>query len=182
MAKYIFLRPFGEIGKEVLEELKENLGKIFLIPIHFEPPRELPINAYFRRRKQWHSTTILERAINIDIPDDAERVLGIVDVDLFVEGMNFVFGEADPQHGTAVISVFRLRPEYYLLPPNEELFYERVVKEAVHELGHTYGLGHCSDPRCVMYFSNTLADTDGKGPGFCEKCDKTLASLLLKGK
>ena len=55
-------------------------------------------------------------------------------------------------------------------PPGGTLFLERAVKEAVHELGHTYGLGHCRDPRCIMYFSNTLHDTDLKGPGFCAAC------------
>ena len=69
-----------------------------------------------------------------------------------------------------MISLARLRPEFYGSPPDDTLFLQRAVKEAVHELGHTYGLGHCRDPRCVMFFSNTLHDTDVKGPGFCAAC------------
>jgi archaemetzincin len=44
------------------------------------------------------------------------------------------------------------------------------VKEAVHELGHTLGMEHCPDRSCVMYFSNSLADTDRKGEAYCSRC------------
>jgi len=171
---FIYLQPFGQIKADLAEVLGKKLTEVFGLPCKILPPSDLPINAYHRKRHQWHSATILEKALNVNIPEDAERVLGITEVDLFVEGLNFVFGEADPIHGTAVISVFRLNPEYYLLPPNEKLLRERMVKEAIHELGHTYGLKHCFDPSCVMFFSNTLLDTDRKGPGFCKKCYSAL--------
>ncbi len=171
---FIYLQPFGKIDGSLLENIGRALQEIYGFPYRINPSQDLPINAFFRRRRQWHSTTVLERALNINIFRDAERVLGVSDVDLYVENLNFVFGEADPSHGTAIISLFRLRPEYYGLPPNDELFYQRAIKEAVHELGHTYGLEHCSDPNCIMHFSNTLADTDRKGPGFCEICGTKL--------
>jgi archaemetzincin len=100
-----------------------------------------------------------------------ERVLGVVDVDLYATDLNFVFGEADPKEGVAVISLARLRQEFYDLPPNQALFQERTLKEAIHELGHTYGLGHCPDSTCVMHFSNSLEDTDKKSWRFCNKCN-----------
>jgi len=97
-------------------------------------------------------------------------MLGIVDVDLYMPELNFVFGEADVTHGVSVISLVRLRQEYYGLPKNEKLFLERALKEAVHKLVHTYRLGHCGDTGCIMHFSNSLRDTDIKGPDFCPRC------------
>jgi archaemetzincin len=99
-----------------------------------------------------------------------EVVLGVTGVDLTAPGLNFVFGLADPRSRTAVISLARLYPEFYGQPRNPRRFKERGVKEAVHELGHLLGLGHCPDPACVMFFSNSLVDTDRKGPGFCDHC------------
>jgi archaemetzincin len=99
-----------------------------------------------------------------------EVVLGVTGVDLTVPGLNFVFGLADPRSRAAVISLARLYPEFYGQPRDPRRFKARAIKEAVHELGHLLGLGHCPDPACVMSFSNSLADTDRKGPGFCAPC------------
>jgi archaemetzincin len=95
-------------------------------------------------------------------------VLGVVAFDLFVPGMNFVFGEARCPGRVAVISTYRLRTEG---SKEFDLFDSRVVKEGVHEIGHMLGLKHCSNPSCVMYFSERLADTDRKKDSFCSKCE-----------
>ena len=106
--------------------------------------------------------------------ESGDKCLGIVDVDLYAPGLNFVFGEADISSGVAIISLHRLRQERYGLPKDERLFQDRAIKEAVHELGHTFYLSHCKDVKCVMHFSNSLADTDIKGASFCHKCQQRL--------
>ncbi|OGR25781.1 MAG: hypothetical protein A2139_09410 [Desulfobacca sp. RBG_16_60_12] len=103
-----------------------------------------------------------------------EVVLGVTGVDLTAPGLNFVFGLADPPARCAVISLARLYPESYGQPREPRRFKARAVKEAVHELGHLLGLGHCPDPACIMAFSNSLSDTDRKGPGFCAPCRERL--------
>lgn len=104
-----------------------------------------------------------------------KRVLGIIDKDLYVSELNFVFGQAESPGSHALISITRLRQEFYGLAKDDKIFFDRVIKEAVHELGHTYGLSHCSNPKCVMFFSNSLPDTDRKSSLFCERCLKKLA-------
>jgi len=123
--------------------------------------------AYNPERKQYFSSKLLAFLEKVE---REERVVGIADVDLYVPRLNFVFGEADIVSGKAIVSLFRLRQEYYGLAPDEALFLQRANKEIVHELGHTFGLGHCSDNKCVMHFSNSLADTDLKEAHFCTKC------------
>ena len=107
-------------------------------------------------------------------PPGDEVILGVTGVDLTAPGLNFVFGLADPRSRAAVISLARLYPEFYGQPRDPRRFKARAVTEAVHELGHLLGLGHCLDPACVMSFSNSLADTDRKGPGFCKPCREKL--------
>jgi archaemetzincin len=95
-------------------------------------------------------------------------------VELYVPGLNFVFGEVDIYFGVVLISRARQRRENYGLRPDRKLFRERAVKEAVHELRHVCGLDHCTHPDCIMYFSNSISDTDRKGPGFCRLCRERL--------
>jgi len=114
-------------------------------------------------------------------PPDAEVMLGVTGVDLTAPGLNFVFGLAEPRSRCAVISLARLYPEFYGQPRDPRRFKERALKEAVHELGHVWGLGHCPDPACIMFFSNSLADTDRKGPEFCAHCRERLGKENLRG-
>ncbi len=172
----ILLVPIGRIETEILEYLRDALGRTFAKDILIGNPVPEPEYAYNRKRKQYHSTAILKVISMQKEYRGYERILGIVDHDLYVPELNFVFGEAGTR--AAIISLSRLRQEFYGLPCNKEIFYRRALTEAVHELGHTYGLGHCSNPGCVMYFSNTLMDTDRKGPGFCKSCREELKYRL----
>lgn len=167
----IHLLPLGEIPGSTLESLVSPLQEIYRVPVVLHEPQGLPASSYDPIRHQYLSTPILKTLASFKASlTTVERVLGIVGVDLYAADLNFVFGEADAKEGVAVISLARLRQKFYGLTPNEALFHQRAMKEAVHELGHTYNMGHCPDPLCVMHFSNSLADTDEKSGSFCEKC------------
>jgi archaemetzincin len=135
-----------------------------LVTIAKEQP--IPSAAFNSRRRQYHADDFLMIARN----QPADRVLVLTNCDLYADNLNFVFGLAESFGRCAVISFFRLR-----IGADEEKFLGRAVKEAVHELGHTFGLSHCPNSRCVMYFSNDLEDTDRKGDRWCEKCEKRLS-------
>ena len=163
----ITLKPLGNIADEIIEELKDKVGGIFHCPVAIKAGFSDLAQAYNPERKQYLSSKLLA---SLKKAEGEERVVGIADVDLYVPRLNFVFGEADMVSGTAIVSLCRLRPEYYGLASDEALFLERATKEIVHELGHTFGLGHCPKNKCVMHFSNSLADTDLKEAHFCSKC------------
>jgi archaemetzincin len=108
------------------------------------------------------------------LPGDAERVLGVTNVDLFIPVLTFVFGEAQLGGPAGVVSFFRLDNRFYGLPENGELLLARLVKECVHEVGHTYGLLHCPDPDCVMRSSTYVEQIDLKQASFCIECGRTV--------
>ena len=163
----IKLKPLGNIPDKVTEELKERVAGVFHCPVEIKPGFTELSQAYNPERKQYLSSKLLAC---LGKSEENERVVGIADVDLYVPRLNFVFGEADMNSGTAIVSLCRLRQEYYGLPADENLFLERATKEVVHELGHTFGLEHCPNSKCVMHFSNSLADTDIKEAHFCLRC------------
>jgi archaemetzincin len=146
------------------EGLKRELGAAVRLGGNLPLPASCP-----EGRSQYPGEPFLAALAAARLPEE-EVILGVTGVDLTVPGLNFVFGLADPGSHAAVISLARLYPEFYGQPRDPRRFKERAVKEAVHELGHLLGLGHCPDPDCVMSFSNSLADTDRKGPGFCPAC------------
>lgn len=134
--------------------------------------------AFLNARSQFYSTAILarlqEQYCGNRRAGRRAAVLGVADVDLALPIFTFVFGEAHNGGPCAVISGHRLRQEFYGLPPDPVLFEERLVKMAIHELGHTLGLRHCAGYRCVMATSYSIERLDLKSTEFCRSCAKQL--------
>ncbi|MCS7103842.1 MAG: archemetzincin, partial [Candidatus Korarchaeum sp.] len=106
-----------------------------------------------------------------------ERILAVVEGDARSIGTNFVFGQAEVGGRLGAVYIARLNPSFYGSKENDGLFLLRVLKEASHELGHVLGLGHCSNVRCVMSFSNSVWEVDRKDWLPCESCRRRLFSL-----
>lgn len=178
----IFLqRVAANVDFNTLNSLGNDISKVFEnIQVTVGPSVEASSKTIFefcfdRTRNQLNSTRLLQWFLDKFRLDTQSKVLIIVDADAYTTGLNFVFGEAYNNGNIAAIYLPRLKQEFYGLEANEQLFYERMVKEAVHELGHTFDLAHCDNKLCVMHFSNSLPETDIKGRSFCKNCkDKTL--------
>lgn len=128
-------------------------------------------------RNQWNSPKLLDWFYDKLKPNKDIVILVIMDVDAYSDGLNFVLGEAFPKGGLGAVYLARIKEEFYGLKPNDKLFYQRMVKECVHELGHIFGFAHCPNRECVMHFSNTLSDTDIKQKSFCYNCRMKKAIL-----
>ena len=173
MKKIFCIIPIGDIDNKILQYTQMELEKRFNVVVDIGRQVEAPTYAYHKHKKQYNSTKILKKIHNLKLTG-YDRILGLVDVDLYVPERTFVFGGADVKKKVSVISLTRLSQKFYDLPEDSALFKCRTIIEAVHELGHTYGLYHCKDNKCVMFLSNTISDTDHKGAELCSNCKEIM--------
>ncbi len=166
----ILVVPVGAMGDLDLTALSEPLNEVFRLPvsIHIGSPLD-PQAAFDTFRNQYNSTLILTRLLDRYGQHDG-KVLGVTMNDLFVPVLTYVFGEAQLSGTAAVVSAHRLMEEFYGLTPDPAMEHDRLLKESVHELGHTFGLVHCHEPECVMRSSNAVEDIDLKDVGMCDRC------------
>ncbi len=171
----------GNVSYDLLEKVRDGLVEIFPntkvdIEVSSIP---VPKEAFVPRRRQYLADYFLAIAERIaKEKGEYDRVVIITDLNLFSDNLNFVFGIASFNGKGAVVSLYMLNPKTYGRPFNEKLFIERIVKEVVHELGHTLGFSHCSNPKCVMRFSNSILDVDYKSRFFCSLCTKKLNKII----
>jgi archaemetzincin len=152
----------------LLESVRQEVAGAFEMPTVLWHAESRPSGTLDERRRQHSSTTML-RWLGAHRPAEARRLLGITDVDLFIPVLTFVYGEAQLGGHAAVVSTARLQPERTRVSP-EALLHMRLVKECVHELGHTFGLRHCYEPGCVMGRAVNMASVDLKYPTLCAAC------------
>jgi archaemetzincin len=166
---YLELRPVGIVEEEILLNVTEAIVARFPIDVRRAPPLADPAAAYDGRRRQYSSVAILNSLAERGSAD-ALRVLGVTARDLFIPMLSFVFGQAQLNGRIALVSTARLSQEFYGLPSNRPVLLERAVKETMHELGHTFGLLHCSHSGCPMSLSTSIRQVDSKGPDYCGDC------------
>ena len=176
----ILIVPIRPVDHAELTALVSPLSNAFELPVSIEESNYLdPSFAFDTYRNQFNSTALiaalLERSKSFP-----GKIIGITTVDLFVPVLTYVFGEAQLDGRAAVLSAFRLREELYGLDQNPTLEHVRLLKEAIHELGHTFGLIHCHIPECVMHSSTSAEEIDVKGKDFCEECTRTMKYSLLQ--
>jgi archaemetzincin len=173
------LVPIGSVPAEALDWIENVTTEWFPLPIRRLPAMPIPQNAYDAKRGQYQSVEIMKMLAQ-SAPRDAARVLGITDVDLAIPMLSFLFGQAQFDGPIAVVSLCRLHQEFYGLPPQENLLRERTVKEVLHELGHTFGLVHCSQPTCAMSLATHIELVDSKAEQYCTRCGLQLVQRFSR--
>ena len=166
---YIYIVPIATQASHWLKPLETSVAASFDVPVKSMRCGIDLEAAYDPGRRQYNSSQILLQLIR-RAPADALKILGVTAVDLFIPILTYVFGEAQLGGTGALVSLHRLNSRLYGLPENDILLRERLNKEAIHELGHTFGLVHCSTPGCVLGASTYVEDIDQKSAQICPDC------------
>ncbi len=157
MNQSLLLLYDSKISEGEVNLIAETLTEVYQISIREIREHELAPFAFDETRKQYDGQKLLNNLI-----DESKFTFffWIIEDDIFVPLMNFVFGLASKYYG-AIVSFYRLNN------------IEMKIKESIHECGHVLGLGHCYN-NCVMQYSSSLSDALKKPTSLCDSCKKSL--------
>jgi archaemetzincin len=172
--KLLQLLPIGDFDGRLLMELAPAMANLFRVPTEVLQMRLDPEFAYHPERQQYHSSEILQ-GMQQHAGVDSWRVLGITASDLYIPILTFVFGEAQIGGPCGLVSIHRLQQEFYGLPADRDVLKQRLLKEAIHEVGHTLDLTHCDDYQCAMAPSHAVEWIDLKDGVLCGACQSRVA-------
>lgn len=175
----IHLVRIGEVDAALLGGLARGISAALRVECRVLAEALDPAETFHPERRQFHSTALLAR-MNGRMAADAWRAIGVTAADLYIPILTFVFGEAQMSGPCAVVSYHRLRQEFYGLPADPAALAERLLKEALHELGHTFGLAHCDDYRCVMAPAHAVEWIDLKDAAFCDACRARISATEVR--
>ena len=165
----IILVSCGLFEKKLTGKVAKDVSSIFAYPVLVKEC-SLDINQFYNPGRRQYDANQLLQAISEQAPAKEVRVMGMVRVDLYIPILTYIFGQAKLNGYTGLASLYRLRNEHYGLESDYDLLIERFSKVIIHELGHTFGLIHCSHPVCVMRSSTYVEDLDQKEKKFCHRC------------
>ena len=174
----IAIVPIGSFDLDLIESIIGEIERIFGYPCEIAPLLNDLSFALDHNRKQYHSTPILDKLAG-KLPPGVLKILALCHVDLFIPILTYVYGEAQIGGQACILSTYRLNegnPHLNLREP----YRGRIVKEAVHELGHTFSLRHCKDPTCLMHYCRDESDVDRKTDELCRYCSVLLGDELKK--
>ena len=166
----------GEVDFSMVNRLATSLGPTFKRSVDILKGMKMPQESYNIIRNQYYSQVLMQ-TIEKTKATSREKVIAVCEEDLYVPEESYIIGAADTVGGTAVVSLYHLRQEFYGLPEDDSKIYPRLYKEAVHRLGHLFGLSECRNPKCVNYYSQLMLDIDNKMNKMCDICVRTLVGI-----
>ena len=169
----ITLISFGYFEKELLEMVVGDVEREFSLPVKTREGH-LDLSEFYDSARRQYDGNRLIHEIDVRFALDGEKTLGLFNVDLFIPILTYIFGQAFLNGRSGIASIYRLSNERYGIKADEKVFVDRIRKEVVHELGHTFGLIHCRNASCVMRSSTYVEDIDQKGAELCSQCRSQL--------
>jgi archaemetzincin len=165
----ITLISFGYFDQEILERIAPDIGREFSFPVRTRSGNLDLGEFYDPSRRQYNGTTLLKKIDN-EFAIDSSKTLGLFNIDLFIPILTYIFGQAILNGRIGIASIYRLGNERYGIKTDSNIMLDRFRKEAIHEIGHMFGLIHCPDPLCVMKSSTYVEDIDQKSRELCLQC------------
>jgi archaemetzincin len=173
----IVIVPLGDVDYFQINKLSTTLSSRFGHSVDILQGIKIPNEAYDLIKGQYFSTMMLQK-LELLKATDKERILGVIEDDIYNARHHVLVSDVDAIGGTALVSLFHLKQQFYGLPDDEKLIYQRLVKEATRVVGALFSIPYCRNPKCVMYNSDEMFDIDEKSEKFCDICRRTYMKVM----
>lgn len=173
----IVVVPVGEVDFSAVNRLAAEIGPVFNRSVDILKGMKTPEESHNVVRNQYYAPVVLNKLERIK-SNVREKVIAVFEEDLYLPDEAYILGYADRLAGTAIVSLYRIRLEFYGLPEDESKVYPRLFKEAIHQVAHLFELSECRNPKCVNYFSQVMVDIDNKSDRFCDICRRNLTGVI----
>jgi archaemetzincin len=172
----IVVVPLGEVDFAMVNKLASNIGPIFNRSVDILKGMKMPQEGLNVIRNQYYAQVVLSK-VERTKANSREKVIAVCEEDLYLPDENHILSSADGLSGTAIVSLYHLRQDFYGLPEDEKLVYPRLYKESIHRLCQLFGLRECRNQRCVNYYSQSMQDIDEKLDRLCDICLRKLTGV-----
>lgn len=169
----IVVAPMGEIDFYQINKLASQLSAVFGSSVDILQGMRLPEEAFSEKRGQYYATVILAK-LEVLKSNDREKILGILDEDLYTPNASNIIGEADRLGSVALISLYHLKQDFFAGGEEDRVVYNRLLKKSIQEVAYLYGLSYCHNPKCVMYKISNVLELDELSDRFCDNCQRKL--------
>ena len=167
--KRIGVLALGQLPAQALDIISSQIKDHLDVMPRILPALDNPEYAFNDKRFQYDAGIVIDALESMQF-NDVEKVIGVMDMDLFIPIFTHVYGEARQGGTCAVVSLFRLKESTDGAVPPAVLIYKRAAKVALHELGHLFNLLHCENKECLMHFSGCVKELDDSSSALCEYC------------
>lgn len=173
----IVIVPLGDVDYFQINKLSTAISSRFGHSVDILQGIKIPNEAYDVIKGQYFATMILQK-LELLKASEKEKILGIIEDDIYSTRQHSLVSDVDAVGGTALVSLYQLKQQFYGLPDDEKLIYHRLVKEATRVVGALFSIPYCRNPKCVMYNSNEMFDIDQKTEKFCDICKRTYMKVM----
>jgi archaemetzincin len=165
----ITLISFGYYEKDFLDSIGESLEQEFHLPIKIREGH-IDLSEYYDPARRQYDGLRLLKEVDSRVGPETLKAMGLFNVDLFIPILTYIFGQAFLNGRSGIASMYRFSNKRYGIKEDNHIILDRLKKEVIHELGHTFGLTHCYIPTCVMRSSTYVEDIDQKSQNICPGC------------
>ncbi len=169
----IVVVPLGEVDFMMVNKLATNIGPVFNRSVDILKGLKVPEEAYNVIRNQHYATIILSKLERIKA-NHKEKILAICEEDIYLPDEAYILAHSDSVAGTAIVSLYRIRQEFYGLPEDDTKIYSRLYKQAIQQIAYLNNIAGCRNPICVHYYSTNMMDIDSKSEKLCDICKRQL--------